>query len=218
MLHHIQKSVLNTLASHEALRYGALKPRELDGNVFGYHLKQVMSGGYVEKTSTGDYRLTAKGRDYVVHRYEDPASSAHTIFLIVLQTGDQLLMRRRLVQPLLDKVGFIHGEPRPGETVVETAKARLLQKTGIQTGLKVAGSCLIEQYRDGELQSYSHAIILHGTVSDTKLMIDSDETGENFWLNNTSLSTEDILPSCHDILDMIETDTHWAELRYDLGN
>lgn len=151
MLHHIQKAILDTLATAECCRYGELKPKELDGNTFGYHLKLVMREGLVAKQTDGTYCLTAKGRDMIVHRYEDPARSAHSIFLIVLKKGDQYLVLRRLVQPLLGMSGFVHGEPMPDEQVAVTAERRLLQKTGIAATLTTKASGTIAIHKNNEL-------------------------------------------------------------------
>jgi hypothetical protein len=196
MLHHIQKTALDTLAAAESLRYSQIKPTELDGNTFGYHLKQLISEDYVAKSTDGSYALTSKGRDYIMHRYEDPTRSAHTIFLVVVRNGDNYLVRRRKVQPMLGKIGFVHGEPEPGMSVVESAQKRLLAKTGISATLAVVGSALITQYLADELHSYSHAIILTGKTTDD-CHIASDDTGENLW--TSSLNDNDILPSCYDI-------------------
>ncbi len=87
MLHHIRRTILDMLAIAESLRYGQLKPKELDGNVFTYHLQGLISDKLIQKNAAGDYCLTHKGRDYIVHRYEDSAYSAHSIFLIVYATS-----------------------------------------------------------------------------------------------------------------------------------
>lgn len=197
MLHHIQKAVLDSLATADSLRYGQIKPSELDGNTFGYHLKQLISENYIEKSADADYSLTSKGRDYIVHRYEDPTRSAHSIFLIVIRNTDRFLVRRRKVQPLLGKIGFIHGEPEPGVAVIETARKRLTAKTGIDMPLTLRGSAIIAQYLAGELQSYSHAIILYGETFED-ITVSEDATGVNMWVDD--FNDNDILPSCVDIV------------------
>ena len=215
MLHHIQKSILNSLASAESLRYAEIKPRELDGNVFGYHLKQLLADKYVSKNQDGDYRLTGKGREYIVHRYEDPLLSAHTIFLIVVTSNNRYLLRERKVQPLLGMSGFVHGEPRPDEDVVLTARQRLLTKTGIDASPSVAGSALIAQYRDNELQSYTHAIVLTAST-DADITITNDETGRNYWVDKTGLSNANVLPSTLDIISHLDQPHFFIEQSYHL--
>lgn len=209
MLHHIRRSILDKLATAECLRYGELKPTNLDGNVFNYHLKGLIADSLVQKNDAGDYCLTQLGRDYIVHRYEDSSKSAHSIFLIVLKRENEYLLRRRDVQPLLGYTGFIHGEPEVGVDIIQTAKKRLYKKTGIKdVNLTVAGSALIAQYRGNELQSYSHAVIIYGQT-EQNINVETDATGHNFW--SDLQATEKLLPSCAGIIKMIDDKGSWLE-------
>lgn len=205
---------MDKLATAEYLRYGELKPSDLDGNVFNYHLKGLMVDDLVQKSTAGDYSLTKSGRDYVVHRYEDPTQTAHSIFLIVIKQGSRYLIRRRDVQPLIGYAGFIHGEPEAGTDILQAAAKRLYDKTGIQ-GLKLslAGSALITQYRGEELQSFSHAVIICGQTEQA-IGVEHDATGHNFWADLDSV--ENLLPSCVDIISMVENKQSWLERSYTL--
>lgn len=218
MLHHIQKSILDSLATSETLRYSDIKPASLDGNVFGYHLKQVISDGYIVKCDDGTYSLTPRGRNYLVHRYENPLTQAHSILLIVIRRGDAWLMRKRLVQPLLGFSGFVHGEPKAGETIINTASTRLFAKTGITSPLTVHSSGLITITRSGILESYSHAVILTGETDDDYI-VSADATGEQHWCTTNEIRTAitNFLPSCLDIISRVEANDRTPfELSYDL--
>lgn len=211
MLHHIQKTILDSLATAESLRYGEIKPQELDGNVFVYHLKSLIRDGYVTKQDDGAYILTSKGRETIVRRREPIETSAHSVFFIVVKRDDQYLLRRRLVMPLIGHVGFVHGEPHVELETALSARKRLYDKTGVDCQLQVQGAALITQYKNGELQSFTHAIILYG-ITDQEITISSDSTGENFW--SASVNESSYLPSCSDIIDMIESDMTWLEKTY----
>lgn len=214
MLHHIRRSILDMLATTESLRYSELKPKSLDGNVFNYHLKVLIVDKLVKKGEHGDYSLSQAGRNYIVHRYEDSILSTHSIFLIVLKRRSEYLLRRREIQPLIGYAGFIHGEPEIGVDVVHTAKERLCAKTGIKNvSLSVVGSALITQYRAEELQSFSHAIIIYGQTQDD-IKIESDATGSNFWANLEI--AKNLLPSCIDIVKMIDNQQTWLEKSYQI--
>lgn len=215
MIHHIRRSVLDKLATAESMRYGELKPHELDGNVFTYHLKGLMVDDLIKKSDEGEYSLTRLGRNYIVHRYENAAESAHSIFLIVLKRGDEYLLRRRDVQPLMGYAGFIHGEPEAGSSIIQTARKRLFDKTGLtNVALSVAGTALISQYQNEELHSFSHAVILFGDT-ESDIEIEKDATGHNFW--STLSEVDNLLPSCNDIVKMIENKQVWFEHSYDLN-
>lgn len=204
---------MDVLASAPSRRYGELKPPELDGNTFGYHLKMLLSEKYISKADDGSYELTAKGRSFIVHRYENQVYSAHSIYLIVIKNDASYLLRTRKVQPLLGYKGFIHGEPEHNRTVTESAKERLMTKTGLDVHLEVKGSALITQFKDNDLQSYSHAVILYGETHQQHIT-ENDETGKNGWSNLTD--QKNLLPSCRDIIAMIDNGDTWLEKAYHL--
>lgn len=216
MLHHIRKSILDTLATAPSRRYGELKPDNLDGNVFTYHLKQLITDKYIAKQDDGSYALLPRGKDYVVHRYENSLLQAHSIFLIAVHQGDTWLMRERLVQPLIGMAGFIHGEPVANESVLDSAAQRLLQKTGYDIPLSVHSSGLIRMKRSGMIESFSHAILLVGETNQPLTHL-RDATGRHFWLNESELQRMDILPSCVDLITRIkQNDASPFDLTYDL--
>ena len=214
MLHHIRRKILDMLATTQSMRYSELKPADLDGNVFNYHLKGLIVDNLVVKSKEGHYSLSRSGRDYIVHRYEDTLSSAHSIFLIVLKRQSEYLLRRRDVQPLIGYEGFVHGEPLAGADIVQTAAKRLYDKTGIiHADLSIAGAALITQYRDHELHSFSHAVVVYGRTNQD-IQIENDDTGHNFWANPYSVNN--LLPSCIDIIQMIDNNQSWLERSYEL--
>lgn len=216
MLHVTQKNILNVLATAESRRYRELKPDAIDGNVFGYHLKQLLSSGLIRKTSEGSYCLTEVGRKYIVTRYERPLESAHSIFLLVITSGEEYLVRERKIQPMLGTKGFVHGEPKLHMPLTESARARLLAKTGIDINLSVATSGLITIKKGGELQSYSHATVLTGDVGNKELPLEADATGHNLWVHANELNKAEFIPSCQDILQALQRRQTWFELSYDI--
>ncbi|MDB5186581.1 MAG: hypothetical protein JWM07_53 [Candidatus Saccharibacteria bacterium] len=202
MLHHIQKSILDTLATVQLARYSDIKPHDIDGNIFSYHLKLLVADHYAIKNEDGLYSLSPKGKDHIVHRYENPLYQAHSIFLIAIRRGDEWLMRERLIQPLLGMSGFIHGEPVAGEPLLETAMRRLQVKTGMDVPLSIHSSGLIRISHGGIMESFSHAIILTADTNES-LIIQKDETGRNYWLPSVELQKANILPSCPDIISLL---------------
>jgi ADP-ribose pyrophosphatase YjhB (NUDIX family) len=203
MLHHIQKSIINVLATTDPARYADLKPVDMDGNQFTYHLKQLMTDKMVVKNDDGTYSLTEKGRTYLVYRYENLDKAAHTIFLVIIRHQDKVLLRERKVQPMLGYVGFVHGEPVADESLNVTVQRRIKAKTGIDidpNNITTHGSGLIRIVKDGQTQSFSHAIIVETSVNNDELPIQEDETGRNFWLRDDDQSPVKNLPSNNDII------------------
>jgi hypothetical protein len=212
MLHHIQKSIINVLASTDPARYADLKPADMDGNQFTYHLKQLITDKLVCKNDDGTYSLTEKGRTYLVYRYENLDKAAHTIFLIIIRYGDKVLLRERKVQPLRGYTGFVHGEPVADAPLDRTICERVKTKTGIDIDINritTHGSGLIRIVKNGQTQSFSHAIIAEVAVESDDLPIPEDETGRNFWIQDDDPGPLTNLPSNGDIFMYIK-DPSWS--------
>ncbi len=218
MLHHIQRNVIDVLATTDPARYADLKPAGMDGNQFTYHLKQLLADKLVAKNDDGTYSLTQKGSAYLVTRYENPDEMAHTIFLVIIRHGSKMLLRRRLVQPSLGYAGFVHGEPVAGTPLEVSVRERVRLKTGLELDdITVHCSGLIRIADAGTMKSFSHAIIVSADTKSEELGVMRDETGENFWIDTNDLSAvEKLLPSCSEILSAANNGTKWFDLSYKL--
>lgn len=55
--HPIQKHIVRHLMTHPRARFTELKPKNLDNNIFTYHLHQLMTEKLVIKNEDGFYEL-----------------------------------------------------------------------------------------------------------------------------------------------------------------
>lgn len=216
MRHHIQKAILDRLATADSLRYADINTNNLDGNVFTYHLKQLAADQLVAQNADKTYGLTQLGRAYIVHRYENLATQAHSIFLVIIRHNNKLLLRKRLTQPMLGYSGFIHGEPLAGQPLIETVISRVRTKAGLTLeSPHVHSSGLVQITVDDELNNFSHVVLIEASVSSLALPIESDETGVNYWVDESDLETiEKLLPSCIDLLAHSRSKKSWFDLSY----
>jgi predicted transcriptional regulator len=142
IVHHIQKKIISDLVEARSARFTDLKPHAIDSNVFTYHIQSLTKLGMIEKYSNGVYQLTSKGMLYGINsslEQKDILKQAHPVLLIVIRDGERWLLRKRTVQPMFGKLGFIHGEPRADETIEVSARRELLRRTGLTAGLSVKG-------------------------------------------------------------------------------
>mgnify|MGYP000682743031 CR=1 FL=1 len=205
--HHLQKDILTRLIESEKARYADLKPVTVEGNVFTYHLRNLIREKLVIKNEDGTYSLTDKGKLYGVNnslKSQDLLEQAHSIILLSVRNGDQWLLRKRLVQPLIGKTGFIHGEPRANETVVASGHRILKSRTGLEADqLIVRGSGYIGMYNDqGGLVAYS-AFTLLETMHVVGELLPSDSHGENIWFENPDFASPDMVPSMSDLVSKL---------------
>ncbi len=137
--HHIQKDIINRLSQASELRFSELKPTQLESNSFMYHIKQLITSGYVEKTESG-YTLTPTGLTYVDGlslKSSKPRKQAKILSVIVLKNskGEYILARRKY-QPFIGTLLFPGGKQHYGESPEDHVVRELQEQFGL-TGAPV---------------------------------------------------------------------------------
>lgn len=203
--HHLQRALVYRLALSPHLRFSELKPDDIENKLFTYHLKKVVSAGFVEKSDDGVYSLTAEGRRLGVHVLErtqalmDRAYSV--LFLLVRRKSDGAwLLYRRKSEPLIDQVGFMHLTPTATESTIETAAIGLTQKTGLTAQFTVKANGYFRIYKQEELESFTHFTLLVADDAEGEL-VQHDEHAEYFWVSEIDLNDANLLQSMPALLE-----------------
>lgn len=219
-MHRLQQHILNRLISHEVQRYADLKPDEVEGNMFMYHLRQLISAGQVEKRADGLYELTAQGKRHVdglslVTYTTRVQPKIVTLVVCRNEVGEYLFYRRRR-QPMLGMAGFPYGKIHLGETVAGAAVRELFEKTGLAAVLEHKGDGYITIYQDGEPVSHIMFHLFYGENPVGELLPDST-SGKAFW-GTLSDVDDTFLPSVIDLLQLLKdtpSERFFAELVYE---
>lgn len=215
--HHIQKDILLKLVKSERARYSELKPKTIDGNIFTYHLQQLIKNKYIEKCEDGTYQLTANGKAIGINSelsHKELLEQAHAILLIAVRKENAWLLRKRLVHPAYGMTGFVHTEPILGEKIADTASRVLSERTGIKASCIPRGSGYIRILRSGELESFTQFTLLEASEP-TGTLIQAKPSGENIWLDNPDFMDSSMVPSMHDLTQRLKSpDFFFAELEY----
>ena len=129
-----QLLILKNLMFKKSSSYSEIQPEGTDHDLFNYHLKELMSKGFIEKIGS-DYELSQKGRNLVSLMEED--SSLQKQFKVGVyismtrkntEGNYELLLYRRLKHPHYGIVGTVSGKVKVGETLIETVKRELLEQ------------------------------------------------------------------------------------------
>ena len=133
--HHIQRDILKRLSENEWLRFSDLKSKEMESNIFMYHLHELIKRGYVQKRDRG-YSLGLNGLRYTDNIVSSvhfvPAQYPKPIAIVVLQNSkSELLMTHRLRQPYINTHMFLSGKQHFGEDPLPHAQRELLEKIGL---------------------------------------------------------------------------------------
>jgi len=218
--HHLQKDIIRKLVHAEHLRFSELKPHLIEGNIFTYHLQQLLKNKLIEKRSDGSYELTGAGKALgITSSLNDDQllSQAHSILLMAAKSDEGWLLRRRLVQPVYGKWGFIHGEPEAGIPATQTAAAVFERRTGLKAQFSPKGSGYIRLFNGGRLESFTHFTLFLAEIEE-KQPYPRDISGENAWHHSPDFSNDTMIASMADLVKLLEQkDTHFfADLRYDV--
>ncbi len=206
--HHIQKNIVYTLAFSDGMRFGELKPDELENKAFDYHLKKVIKAGLVEKTNDGLYRLTSEGKRVgkgALKKQTRMIDRAYSTLLLAIRRADDgawLLMRRKS-QPLIGLTGLMNVSPVATEKIADTAAQVCREQTGLTGEFVVHGGGYFRVYRAGSLESFIHFTLLVCNDIQGELH-QSSSLAEYYWDTNPDWSAPEMLPNTRTLRKMLE--------------
>jgi len=216
-MHQLQKHILHQLVLSGSCRYSQIKPKEVGGNLFMYHVRRLMADGLIEK-SQNQYRLTAQGLqvvDGLSLKNMTPRIQPKIAVLLACQNqkGEWLLYRRRR-QPFYGLVGFPYGKIHLGEPIATAANRELKEKTGLQCQLNHCGEVYLSIYKDDTLVSHSLFHIFSGQEPMGELHKESS-IGTCFWSKFSGIDLTELIPGLTEIKKLIEersTQRFFAEI------
>jgi ADP-ribose pyrophosphatase YjhB (NUDIX family) len=197
---------MNKLMHSDGLRFSQLKPKDLESNVFMYHLKILIKSGYVIKVDA-NYTLTPKGLSYVDSLSQEnlkPRKQPKLIAIVAVknQLGEYLLLERKF-QPYNGQLMLPSGKQHLGEDFEAHAKRELCEKTGLKLDLTFRGTANIIIRENQEVLTHVVAHIHSGISKEIILPPDNDMF--NFHLYEQGNKTNAIMPGTSEILKLLET-------------
>ena len=203
--HHLQRSIVYRLALAHGLRFSELKPDTIDNKLFTYHLKKVVSAGYVAKTADGLYELTPEGRRLgirVLDKQQALIDRAESVlFLVIRRKRDGAwLFYRRKVHPLIDKVGFMHCTPNALEDSTVTAHNACKEMTGLDCQFTALGGGYFRVYEGENLESFTNFTLLACEDAQGEL-VQNDEYAHYYWDEQPDFADPTMLPDMPTLAD-----------------
>lgn len=196
-IHPTQNIILRDLLFRPEAAYSELqKASGIESDHFKFHIGRLVEMGYIEKTTTGRYRLSIKGKEYAnkldtdIGKVERQPKSA----VIIVAVGDngKFLLQERLKHPYFGFWGYPGGKIRWGETIVEAGARELREETGL-TGVITHQGVYHEHVVQAETNDILEDKIFH-VVSATHLsgkLLASFDGGKNAWLSEDELAQKD---------------------------
>lgn len=218
-MHRLQQHILSQLINNPSLRYAQLKPATVEGNLFMYHLRALMKRGLIIKRADGQYELSPEGKlyaDTLSLKTLTPRAQARIITLIACQNeaGEWLLFQRKR-HPMLGWTGFPYGKVHVGESVAESARRELKEKTGLEAQLTHVGDGYITFIEGSDPVSQIFFHLFRGARPHGSLRHDPP-SGAVFW-GRIAQADQKLMPSVPDLLKLMEEhpqDRFFCELEY----
>lgn len=132
--HDVQLGVLGSLAAKGPQRFGQLRPRDVETNRFSYHLRRLLTLGYL-RYRTPFYELTPDGYRFAAGMSEEKGAlraQPVVVSMLLLRSEGRVLTWKRKREPFLGRCSLPHGKLHLGESVADGAKREALEKLGIE--------------------------------------------------------------------------------------
>lgn len=144
-IHEAQTAILRELLFHPHAGFAELqKPTGLTSDHFNFHIARLVELGMVEKTARGQYKLTAKGKEYANKLDTDSNTIERqpkvAVCLVIHDVEGRTLMQQRLKQPYFGYWGRPTGKVRWGETILQAAARELKEETNLEADLTFRGT------------------------------------------------------------------------------
>jgi predicted NUDIX family NTP pyrophosphohydrolase len=168
--HHIKRGIIKHLLTVPSARYSELRPKNVESNLFMYHLQQLIKQGYVEKVDKS-YQLTQLGKQMADRVSLDSLKfriQPKLITILTIQRADgKWLLIERTHQPFLGYKGFPSGKIHYGEDLHTAAQRELEEKTGLtNVELTLRGNFIMRYSRDGQTVNHINGYVFSGQCPD----------------------------------------------------
>lgn len=206
-MHPLRKHILNKLILNNNSSFSKLKPKNIESNLFIYHLKQLIIGGLVNKNPEGLYELTSQGKHFAdqlnLGTFKLPFQPKVINLIICQNSKKEVVLYKRKGQPLLGLIGFPFTEIYLGETISQAAinGFKFITQLTLQKP-KHIGEVYITTYQNQDLLS---CVLCHIFIANNfkgELVKDS-EIGELFWGKIEDTNPKDLIPGALDIHKLI---------------
>lgn len=206
----IQNHILLELTKHSVRRNSELRPRDVEGNLFAYHLKGLMSEGLVEKQD-GGYGLSVKGKQFAgTYSLKTGRTRMQPKILTVIvcqnEQGDYLFARWHR-QPNIGQVSFVHGMMHFGVSVYEMAATELAEKAGLEAEeLVYRGEVYVIGMRGEQVDRHMLVHIFEArNVHELTSPPLRPEVSESFWAPLASLHPDMFVPGFYEIAQLLQS-------------
>lgn len=199
----IQNHILLELTLHQTRRYSELRPQDVEGNLFMYHLKGLIREGLVSKEDQA-YTLSDRGLRFIGTyslKIGRTRQQPKILTAVVAQNkkGDHLFTRWGR-QPNIGQISFPHGMMHYGQDVKSMAAHELAEKAGLEATLSYIGDVYV---RGMQADIVDRHMLVHvfeaANIHEGSTEFMQPEVYESFWADLKDLDRSKFVPGFFEI-------------------
>lgn len=206
--HFIQKHILKTLTHVEVARFKDMRPKNVDSNLYNYHLKLLIKAGLVAKLASGQYCLSPNGIRYADHvsldKYIYRQQPKILTLIVNLNKEGQILLWPKYKQPFIGRWSLPSGKMHYEDSSVKAAVQREIQYLTTADNLEIEHKGVVEYLAYAEGVLFTHTL---AHVFRTSFELTRHERAQFFDLNK--ISELDMSPGTLDTIKVTLEETEF---------
>jgi len=204
--HLIQQQILKKLLFSESEKFSKLKPFNMEGSQFTFHLDKLIKENLVSKNLNGEYSLTTEGKN-IANRIDSdsktPQMQAKHSAVFACKKDTEFLIYKRLKNPFYGCQGFPTGKVQYGESIYEAAKKELKEETNLEGEPELIGIRHYTVYTNPNEKLVEDKVMYIFLILNPKGELISNEEGE-FQRINTSKISEIVTNPLEEFFEILE--------------
>lgn len=215
--HHIRKHILKELAYIKKARFRDLKPKNIDSNLYSYHLKEIIKDGYIEQTEDKKYRLSPMGLRYADHvslETFEPRWQPKTMTVMYIENDQgEIVMWPKHKQPFIGRWSLPSGKMHYEDESIESAAKReitYLSEKEVED-LKMVGIVHYRAFIADDLVTHTIAYVFRGTLSSKYLHHSLSQ-----WVKLDDIGTLKLSPGTRETIELARTSEQLSFASYDI--
>lgn len=206
-MHFIRKHILQTLSLNKWARFRDMKPKNVDSNIYSYHLKELMKDDFVERVEGKGYRLTPMGLRYVDHvsleSFEPRWQPKLLTKIAVTNEKGDLLMWPKYKQPFIDTWSLPSGKMHYDDDSLLAAAKREVSYFTENTGYSLQERGVVEISVVIEDEVVTHAL---EHIFSMTLHTEAMTHAKAVWMNNEAIASVRCSPGTREVITMLQHD------------
>ncbi len=209
-MHHIRKYILRVLTMNKWVRFRDMRPKNVDSNLYNYHLKELIKGGYVERHAVKGYRLSPMGLRYVDHvsleSFEPRWQPKILTKIYVTNERGELLMWPKYKQPFIHTWSLPSGKMHYDDpTSLSAAKREISYFTDSpRVDIEPRGIAEVITYIDDKMVTHGIEYLFSMTLEASKLRHESAR-----WIDHSELVTMKCSPGTNGLIQELKENNNF---------